>query len=248
MKRFLLLLGVLSQKILFAISTNTIAASVLLGATTVFPIDPTQRGKDISQLFTTLSKSPYLKSSSEIALQTTLNGTSAYAPGIVNGFIPYIQKLDAAPHSTLYVVTYLTSAGGGPPQYIVVAVEQIIDLIYSSLAISNSGFGSTNLNNSLTFFSIDLPKRAEDIRSIVRTLLTQKPYSTASSTVAIQTTLTGSFYPPFSNGLIPKVLDVSLTSAANETMLLITFQSSSYVNGTIVVGVDQVAQIIYFPN
>lgn len=245
MKLLLLLISTFS---LFAQSTSA-AVSTAFNVPIVFPIDPTLRGQDIVQLINTfLTSTTYKTAASEVGIQTTITSNSSYAPAIVNGFIPNVQSILAAPNNTLFIVTYCTTPRSSQPYYIVVPVEQIVTIAYSIQTISPGTFTASHLSNSLSYFPIDLAARAEDIQSIVNTLLTQAPYKTAASTVTLQTTLSGPYYPSFSGGTIPKVLSISLSPASNETMFIVTFQSSSYMPGTVVVAPNQVSKIIYYTN
>ena len=113
------LLSLFVSSSLFALSPATSAAAISGIATAVFPIDPMQRGKDIANMVTTFLASPYLTSLSEVAIQTARNG-----------LITDVQGINPAPNYTLLIVKYFSA--GDISQYVVVPVEQILEVIYST--------------------------------------------------------------------------------------------------------------------
>ena len=211
-------------------TTSTVAATT--GSTAVFSIDPMLRGADLLTMFSALSKAPYKTAQSQLALQTTQSGL------ILN-----VQSLTAATYSTLLIVAYKPA---NVTQYTVVPVEQITELIYSPVAISPSSVFSslTAPSGNFPYFAVDVSERASDIQNVVTTLITSSPYKTPVSTVSIQTTLSGPFYLSFSNGLIPDVKSVLLTSATNKTLLLINYKVG-FQTTSIVVAPDQIYGIVY---
>lgn len=248
MKFFLIWMIFFSGIQIWGQSTSS-AASTFFNTPILFSIDPTQRGQDIVQIVNTLLTSPsFVTPTSEVGIQTTIAGNSGYAPAVINGFIPNVQSIFAAPNKTLFIITYFTTPRSSQPYYIVVGVEEIVTIAYSIQTIARGTFNASNLPNSVSYFPIDLASRSEDIQSVVTTLLNNAPYKTAASTVTIQTTLTGPYYPSFSGGVLTKVLGLSLNFASNETMFLITYQASNYMPGTIVVAPNQVQKIIYNTN
>src|SRR3989338_2621144 len=130
-------------------TTSTVAATT--GSTAVFSINPMLRGADLLTMFSTLSVVPYKTAQSQLALQTTQSG-----------LIPNVQSLSAATYKTLLIVAYKP---GSTPQYIVVPVEQITELIYSPVTISSASvFTSlTAPSGNFPFFAVDLSQRATDI-------------------------------------------------------------------------------------
>ncbi|MES2274090.1 MAG: hypothetical protein V4487_07850 [Chlamydiota bacterium] len=221
-----------------------LSAISVTGPTTIFPIDPMQRGLNIAKMVATLTTAPYNIPQSEVAIQTLSTTPFPYASYVVNGLIPYVQTISLAPYDTLLIVKYVPP--GASPQYLVVPIELISEVIYSPVTIPATGFTSSFANGVIPFFSIDPVKRAADIQSIATTLLTSAPYKTATSKVGILTTLSGPFFLPLQNGLIYNVQSVTLM-AANDTLLLIKYLSTQFVSSTIVVAAEQVQQVVYFP-
>lgn len=217
---------------LFAQNTTTGTFAASSGATTVFPIDPMGRGQDLVSMFTTLSTSPYKTTTSQIALQTTRNG-----------LIPNVQSLTASTYNTIFIVAYKVSSSF--IQYIVIPVEQIIELIYSPVAIPlQSTFTSSGIAGTLSFFDFDLMERAVDIQNVVTTMITTAPYKTVTSKVGLQTTLSGPFYLSFTNGFIPDIQSISVQPAANGTLLLVSYKLGFLIT-TIVVAPEQIYGIVY---
>lgn len=218
---------------LFAQNTATLAVGASNGAATIFPIDPMDRGEDLIKMFATLSSAPYKTTLSQIALQTTRNG-----------LIPNVQSLTPSTYSTLLIVAYkITSVF----QYVVVPVEQVVELVYSPVAIPlQSTFTSSIISGALPIFSVDLMQRAVDIQNVVTTLTTTAPYKTAVSKVGIQSTLSGPFYLSFTNGFIPDVQSISVQPAQNGTLLLVSYKFG-FQTTTIVVAPDQIFGIVYLP-
>lgn len=216
---------------LMAQNTTSLAVGASNGAATIFPIDPMDRGKDLVSMFSTLSSAPYKTTTSQIALQTTRNG-----------LIPNVQALSPSTYSTLLTVTYkITSI----LQYVVVPVEQIVELVYSPVAIPfQATFTSSISGGALPIFSVDLMHRAVDIQNVVTTLLTTAPFKTVSSKVGLQTTLSGPFYLSFTNGFIPDIQSISMQSAAKGTLLLVNYKFG-FLTTNIVVGPDQIFGIVY---
>jgi len=246
MYRTLLLL--FSAFSLFAQSSDLVAALASDGSSAVFPINPTHRGADIESMVSTLSASPYVTPTSEVSIQTAFSGTLSYAPSVLNGMIPFVQSVATGPNKTLFIISYKGARNSSQTQYIVVPVEQILSVVYSTRTIATTGFTVTPPTGMIPYFPINLPLRAEDIQNVVATLVTSAPYATPISSVAIQTTLDGPFYPTITDGLIPDVQNISLAASPNETLLLVNFIGPYNQLASVVVAVDQVEQVIYYPN
>ncbi len=211
--------------------------------TTLFPIDPAERGKAILQLFNVYSSNrfPLLKSTSEFALQTTLNG-----------FIPFVNGIFQAPSGTMLIVSYRTTATGTAAQniYVAIPVEQIQEIIYSDNTITNTKFTSTIPSDVLPYYSVNLGQRASDIQNVVTTFNTVKPYQTSVQRVSIKTTLNGSlYYAPFTNGTIPNVQSVSVLGSGEGALMLITYwvDNTTQISRYIIVSPEQVISVNYCP-
>ena len=185
---------------------------------------------------------------SQPLIYTTYERALSYAPSVLNGMIPFVQSVATGPNKTLFIISYKGARNSSQTQYIVVPVEQILSVVYSTRTIATTGFTVTPPTGMIPYFPINLPLRAEDIQNVVATLVTSAPYATPISSVAIQTTLDGPFYPTITDGLIPDVQNISLAASPNETLLLVNFIGPYNQLASVVVAVDQVEQVIYYPN
>ncbi|MDE3045430.1 MAG: hypothetical protein KGJ02_02130 [Verrucomicrobiota bacterium] len=213
----------------------------------LYPVDVSQRGLGVVSMVNTLLSTPYATNGSEVAIQTSTTIPFPYAPYVVNGIIPYVQSIASASNNTLLIVAYQPI--GTNVQYLVVPVEQIIAILYSPKKIlTSTAFTSTYASGYVVQTSVDLIQRASDIQGVVTTLLTASPYKTQASTVGLQTTLSGSYYPPISTttGLIQNVQSVTLVSG-NSGLLLVSYLSPKRISGTIVIAAEQVEEVIYYP-
>jgi hypothetical protein len=242
------LLFLFSALSLFAQSSDLVAALASNGSSAVFPINPTHRGADIISMVSTLSAAPYRTPTSEVSIQTAFSGTLSYAPSVLNGMIPFVQSIATGPNQTLFIIAYQGTRNSPQTQYIVVPVEQLLSVVYSTRTIATTGFSVTPPTGMIPYFPINLALRAEDIQNVVATLVGTAPYATPVSSVAIQTTLDGPFYPTITGGFIPDVQSISLASSPNETLLLVNFIGPYNQSASVVVAVDQVEQVIYYPN
>lgn len=204
----------------------------------IYEIDPMNRGRSFVNIFSTLNTNY----PSEVLIQTMATIPYLNSPYVVNGVIPYIKSIAPAPNYTLLLVTYFPLSAT-QQQYLVVPVEQITEMVYSPVAISPSGFMSTFLQNVSPLYIINPALRAADLAHVTTTLLTQSPYSTPLSQVWIQTNLSGPYYIPFINGIIPNVQSIS----AEGSLLRINYLNPSSVTlGSVVISVEQVQQIVYY--
>lgn len=208
--------------------------------TTVYPINPAQRGTDLIAMFQALSVKPYSTPNSEIGIQTTNNG-----------FIPFIQNIDQSAFNTLLIVTYRPTRQSTVSQnlYIVIPVEQIVEMVYSyNATITATNFVTSVSSGILPYYSVNMSERAADIQSVVNTLLTRKPYNTnGAQQVTLSTNLIGTnYYAPFSNGVIPDVQSISFPRSSNQTLMLVTYQINN-LNYYIIVSPEQVSAINYYP-
>lgn len=212
--------------------------------TAVYPINPALRGSDLVQMFQTLDQiSPYSTTNSEVGLVLS-DGT----------FIPFVQNIAQSSFNTYLIITYRTTKTGNTAQniYLALPVEQISEMIYSNTTIpvasnGSSLFSASVPSNVLPYYSINISERASDIQSIVYQLINTFPYNTlGNQIVSLQTTLSGPYYAPFTNGLIPDVKSVSLSRSSNRTLMIVTYQVAN-INKYIVVSPEQVTSINYSP-
>ncbi|HEX2582558.1 MAG TPA: hypothetical protein VHL30_00385, partial [Chlamydiales bacterium] len=162
---------------LFAQSVTSTSATPN-GSISHYHITPKHRALDIINLFNTFNGNPYnLTKRYRIALQTTRNS-----------LINWVQSISPASNYTLFIVGYGSDT---QPQYVVLPVEQITELIYSIGNISG-GFNAMATSGVLPIFEINSLDRANDIIQVVNTLLTN--YRSFNGTpdvqVALQTSLT----------------------------------------------------------
>jgi hypothetical protein len=223
----------------------------------LYTIDMSKRGQEFVKALNTAFS--IATTSGEVVIQTMANPAYIRSPGVTNGVIPYVQQstFTVAPNSTLFIVPYNPKGNIGitpNTQYIVIGIEQVVTLAYRNTVsppFALSGFNSVYANNVYPLYSIDPIQRAADIQSIVNTLITSPGSYNGSSGISqvwIWTTLSGPFYVPFSRfqtGLIPRVTAISVLS---NSLLQITYQpfSSSFA-WSVIVGAEQVQQIIFYP-
>lgn len=241
--------------------------------TSIYYIDPSNRGNDIVNMITTLSTSTFTSApytSSEIAIQTRMAGPNGQPL-----LIRYVTSSNvfATTNKTILII-------GSPPSkgnttnltFYVVPVEQIVEVVYSAYTTLGTGSTYSNLITTgiLPLYNINLAQRAADIIDVFTII---KKSSNASyfrykgaSYFTIQSTLTGSYNPPLIPAgaitSIPYVQCVSLTPnnlcstsgitalASNGTILYITYNS---VNNTtrasyLIAGTEQIVGITYYPN
>lgn len=236
--------------------------------TSIYYIDPSNRGNDIVNMITTLSTSTFTSApytSSEIAIQTRMIGPNGQPL-----LIRYVTSSNvfATTNKTILII-------GSPPSrgnttnltFYVVPVEQIVEVIYS--AYTTLGTGSTYSNTVTTgvlpLYNINLSHRAADIINVFSIIKSNASYFRfkGSSYFNMQTTLAGSYNPPLlANGVIPYVQCVTLTPnnlcstsgitalASNGTLLYITYNSTNSLSRAsyLVAGTDQIYGITYYPN
>ena len=211
---------------------TTSAALITTSGTAIFPIDPTQRGDDITQMVEALQKPPYSSGFSSVSLQLRNNT-----------LIQNVSSIQKSTHSSILIVTYKT---GTTSNYIPLLVEQIVDVIYTSPGIVGP-FSPHLVSGVLPYFSMDEAKRADDIKETIRSLLKDLPYRSGSPTVNIQLSLTGSSFagiPPSQNGIIPNVQSITLDKATNKTLMIINYSVGNQ-TGYFVAAPEQVINILY---
>lgn len=243
---------------LYAASASAAVALAGSGQTTLYQIDAGVQGTSFyNQYYALLPGGKPINNNNppEVAFQTSLQNPSSFNTykyatyGLIsNGLIRYIQNVYRTTYNTLLIVSYQTS--GNQPEYIVVPVEQLIDLIYfpstSFLPTSSSPFNASYLSGVVPYFSVDPSQRAMDIVYTVGQL--QTTFKTSSSNqVWIQTGVNGPFNP---NLPVPGLLQNIQSIAYNNGMLQITFQTNhnGSITQTVYVSPEQVQQIIWIRN
>ncbi|MBX7067527.1 MAG: hypothetical protein K1X28_09885 [Parachlamydiales bacterium] len=237
--------------------------------TSIYYIDPSNRGKDIVNMITTLSSSPFTSSpynNSEIAIQTRMPGP--------NGqwlLIRYVTSANvkATTNSTILIIGQPTSKGGSNATltFYVVPVEQIVEVIYSAYNTlpNGSSYSTTITTGVLPLYNFNLSQRAADIINVFSVIKANASYYRykSSSYFTMQTSLSGTFNPPLlAGGVIPYVQCVGLTPtnlcstsgittlASNGTLLYITYNSTNVLTHAyyLIAGTEQIYGINYFPN
>jgi hypothetical protein len=232
-----------------------------------YNIDATARGKEIHTAYlkavaggTALYAAGGPINTQEIVIQTTSlsiqNLFGLTIPNYIsNGVISNVLFMRPANNYTLFIVAYL-SPNRSPPfaQYLVVGVEQITGIFYTSYNSSKTppipatGFSASFSGSVLPFYNIHPSSRAADIASVVTTMISQAPYTTQNPTseVWIQTILNGPFYPNIQNGFIPNVQSISVVG---NSILQILYKPLTTNNiGSVFVSAEQVQQIYYYPD
>ncbi|HSX27075.1 MAG TPA: hypothetical protein VLE89_08750 [Chlamydiales bacterium] len=211
---------------------------------TLFSIDTSQRGSEIVNIVKVLTAPPFNSATSELAIQTTTN--FIYAPYVVNALIPYVRSITPGPNNTLFIVNYFPK-NAPSLQAVVVPVEQIVEVVYSTQTIPTTGFTSTWGTGVLPLITVDPVLRAQDIFFVVSTLLTSPTYQTGVSKVTIVTTTNGPYYPAIPNGIITNVISVSLLANNSSYLQIKIITSQGAVNGTYIIPAEQIQQIVFYP-
>ncbi len=227
----------------------TSSAAVVLAATgntTLYPIDASQRGFEITNSFKSLDHASGAQLP-EIAIQTTLTAPPPYQTYkyMINGIIPYVQSITQTPHNTLLIITYAPAQTPSILQYIVLPTEQVVELLHFTFAtqpITNAPFTSSVISGTIPFYSVDSKERAEDIVSAVTQLLAS-PFKTLQiNQVWIQTTLNGPFNPSIPNGLLKNVTGIFVDNSLIRIQFL---QPNQSITQTVFVSPEQIQQILY---
>lgn len=235
--------------------------------TSVYAIDPSNRGKDIVNMIATLSKAPFTSGSyanSEIAIQTRMTGASGQPL-----LIRYVVSANvwATTNSTILIVGSQPTRGNNTSlTFYVVPIEQIVEVIYSAYNVLSNGstYSTTVTTGILPLYQVNLSQRAVDIIDVFSIIKNNSSYFRfkASSYFTMQTTLSGSYNPPLINGTIPFVQCVGLTPSSlcngsgitgfssNSTLLYITYNSVNLLAHAyyLIAGTEQVYGITYYPN
>ncbi len=214
--------------------------------TAIFPIDGSVRGTHVVNMIATLNSAPYYTTQSEVVIQLSSTIPFPYAPYVVNGLIPYVQSATPATNDTLLIVKYLPP--GTTAQYLVVPIEQILVLAYSSVPLPKGSSYTSNFNAGIApYLSVNTVQRAADIQNVVSTLLNTTPYKSSRSSVALYTTVSGPYNPAIPNSLVTRVQGVTLVSP-NDTLLLVTYLANQNIPSTLVLAAEQVQSVVYYPN
>lgn len=254
-----------------ASSSAVIALASQSNLPAVYEIDVSTRGNELVTILNSLL--PNVAPSVNVpalALQTTLptslsNSYGTYR-GIQNGTIYYIQAITQTTYNTLIIVSYLPTQSSGTIEYVVLPIEQIVDLLYFPTTFSIQGrvpganpppgpYISTTPHNTLIYYSVDPYKRAVDIISAYNSLVnlfSKSPNSKSKSQVWIQTTVNGPYNPALpvlslpNSGLLQQVSSVTLSGNG---LLAITFQTiNQTITQTIYIPPEQVQQVIFIRN
>lgn len=258
-------------QIFAASSSAVIALASQSNLPAVYEIDASTRGNELVTILNSLL--PNVAPSVNVpalGLQTTLptslsNSYGTYK-GIQNGTIYYIQAITQTTYNTLLIVSYLPKQSSGTIEYVVLPIEQIVDLLYFPTTFSIQGrvpganpppgpYISTTPSNTLIYYSIDPYKRAVDIISAYNSLVklfSNSPNSKSKSQVWIQTTVNGPYNPALpvfslpNSGLLQQVSSVTLSGNG---LLAITFQTiNQTITQTIYIPPEQVQQVIFIRN
>lgn len=260
----------------FAASSSAVVA-MAANQQAVFEIDAQARGASLIYAFNHLSaqinagnKVTGINTSTptyvpwagiQTSLPAILGNTYGTYNQIKNGFIPYVQNIQSTPNNTLLIVTYLPPTKQSLIQYIILPVEQVVDLLYFPTTnnvpnFSMLPFTSVAPYNYLFFYSIPPAQRALDIVYAVNWLnaTNVKNYLPNSSQVWIQTTIGGPYTPAINgtnslpgSGLLRNVQSISLQST---DLLQITFlqQPTQNNNQVVYVSPEQVQWVIFVRN
>jgi|GEM_PF-2846907 hypothetical protein len=252
---------------IFFISANLFAQSLNVpNGTAIYPINLMQRGKDIVNMITTLSTTPFTTTygNSELAIQTRmLNslGQSILIRNVVS------SNVWPTTNSTILIIgSQFTKGNNNSLTFYVVPVEQIVEVIYSAYnpLIPGNSFATMVTTGILPFYEENLSQRATDIINVFSIIKKNATYFRfkSSSYFTLQTTLSGSYTPPLPNGAIPFVQCVASTPnylcstnnisgfTSNGTLLYVTYNSSNILIGSsyLIVGTEQIYGINYYPN
>ncbi len=240
---------------IFAASSSAVVALAQSNLSAVYEIDAMTRGNELvsilNNLLPTVAKSVNVPA---LALQTTLPASVGLRygsyKGIQYGTIYYIQGITQTTYNTLIIVSYLPTQSSSTLEYVVLPIEQIVDLLYFPTQFSIQGtppgpYISTTPPNTLIFYSINPYQRALDIISAWQSLV--KLFTNRSQQVWIQTTVSGPYNPAIpSNGLLQQVSNVALSGNG---LLAITFQTLNQTTiQTIYIPPEQVQQIVFIRN
>lgn len=234
----------------FAVASSLFADNPL----TLFKIDPTTRGPEITSIVAMFNAPPYFTKLSEVAIQTGSGFivSPAFAPLVVGGMIPYVQSAASSPNGTLLTVTYLPNGSSTKNQYLIVPIEKMAAVMFSPKPIRPpSPITSTYPGGELPRYDVDPALRAADLETVFHDFKVTLLKEQAQSTIGIFTTLSGPFNPPIFGGFIPNVQRVT-ASGAYLTIVYFPFSSNGRTyhrtDATIIVTAEQVIQMVYYAN
>ncbi|MBX7066934.1 MAG: hypothetical protein K1X28_06865 [Parachlamydiales bacterium] len=235
--------------------------------TSIYYIDPSNRGKDIVNMIASLSAAPFTTGqygNSEIAIQTRSLGVNGQ-PQLIRYVVS--SNVWATTNSTILIVGSQQIRGSNNNlTFYVVPVEQIVEVIFSAYntLATGSAYLTVVTTGILPIYTVNLSQRATDIVnvfSIIKSNATYFRYK-AQSYFTMQTSLTGTNTPPITNGIIPYIQCVSLTPnslcsttgvtsfTSNGSLLYITYNSINNLTHAyyLIAGTEQVYGINYYPN
>lgn len=220
---------------------------------TLFKIDPAIRGPEISMIVTTYNSAPYLTVQSEVAIQAGRGFiySPSFAPYVTGGFIPYVQSAAASANGTLLTITYLPSGASTRNQYLIVPIEKVTAVMYSTEYIPPSRIASSFQQGELQRFDIDPVLRAADLVTEFNNFNTGAIYQTGQNTIGIFISLKAPFDPPIFGGFIPNVQSITATGAYLSIVYLpysLNGRTFNKTNAAIIVPAEQVVQMVYYPN
>ena len=249
------------------ISANLFAQSLdIPNGAAIYPINPGQRGDDIVNMINTLSNPPFTTTygNAEIAIQTEMLDSLGQSILIRNVISSNVWP--TANNTILIIGSQPARGNNASLTFYIVPVEQIVEVVYSANnpLIAGSSFTTILTTGILPFYVEDLSQRATDIIDVFSIIKNNATYFRfkGSSFFTMQTTLSGSYTPPLTNGTIPFVQCVTSTPnllcstnntfgfTSNGTLLFVTYNSSNQLAGSsyLIVGTDQIFGINYFPN
>lgn len=172
---------------LVAQSTAASTVGALSGVPEIYPIDTSQRGTDILNLW----KSLY---------NMSVAGNAVYEVGFqtkYNGFLPWVVNVTGTTNNTLLIVQTAATKQQAlqtttPP--LIIPAEQIVEVIFStgSTTITTAPtFGASNVMGTLPIYSLSSAQRAADIIAVYTYYTGVK---SVFQNMTIQTTLVGN--PP----------------------------------------------------
>jgi len=238
----------------FSVASGAVVALAATGQTIFYPTDCAQRGAEIVNTFNSSSLSHATGAEyPQILFQTKLPSlpyTPYQYPNDNKGMISFVQSLTQTTHNTLLIVTYINQRFSSRPQYIVLPVEQFMDLVYVPTRY-NQPSNSTSFSSNFTggvypYFSVDPKQRAADIVSAVNQLKTSSSFQrTALTQIWIQTNLSGPFNPQIPNGLLKNITAISVD---NSLIRIDYFPPYFQQTQTVVVTPEQVEQVLFIYN
>ncbi|MBI3508255.1 MAG: hypothetical protein HY069_01280 [Chlamydiia bacterium] len=254
--------------VLFLIAFGLYGQSLNIpSGTSLYYIDPSNRGKDIVNMITTLSAAPFntgTYSNSEIAIQTRLTGPSGQ-PLLIRYVVS--SNVFSTTNTTILIIgSQPTKGNNNNLTFYIVPIEQIVEVIYSAYNTlgSSSAYATVVTSGILPLYQVNMVQRAVDIINVFSIIKNNASYFRykSQSFFTLQTSLSGTYSPPLINGVVPYVQCVALTPnslcstsgissfSSNSTLLYITYNSTNVLTHAyyLIAGTEQVYGINYYPN